>query len=1216
MVVVGEDPSWLWACEQMGLLPVLWLGASAASESATRQFFPELRYGGSDPACLSEGIGQKVRAVMVSGSLSGDHLWALQLPGVEWIFSAGKPIRGRMFLKYWQQMESLKLGHSERGGVTDGHYQLQAFRRRGEEARADARQDIKLPTRKPRDLLTVVYDCVETGKDWIKPVTPHVQKPTVRPVSGMRDVFQGGGLLPVRSSRFTRFIVPGVRSRTGWVIRPLTGVEQLQARDVPTRIAEAMNKESDTRAQCWEQLTPAKCLVDGASFILQKHNCATWLTGALVQGVDIPFVAPVVPVTEAEDPKVENGTPGRSHLGLGPQLQREEAEEVDQEARNLKAVKADDAEVPVELWNARIQGRLHPGASKAAVDRALSLLRARCLRWWTRKVTLSYLAWRKGRPHDSKSEVVRNDEAALDGISRAADSSWWQWDAGSRCFFWRWPEDYMIPIRDGVEPWIFGELPKYTRAQRGEKNPQQRARMVEKLSTVLRRGYISPGRIASLTSFFGVPKGTEDIRMVYDGTASGLNDSMWAPNFPLPTVAHQLRALAPGSWMGDLDVSDMFLNFMLHESIREVCGVDLTLFQESTETERLEVRWERWVRSAMGLKSSPYNAVQAMLILEEQIFGDRADPANPFRWDFVRLNLPGSPGYDPSLAWVAKIRREDGAVAGDVFIYVDDLRVTGPDRVTCEQGMRRAACVMNTHGVQDASRKRREASQGENGAAWAGSIASVTDENVYVRVSQEKWDKMKLYLRETVADLEGSDQLVRKSLETRRGFLNYVTRTYPEMTPYLKGFHLTIDGWRPDRDGEGWKKRKRRPNPTVFSEEGLKAQGEYESELIEADPAEAPKMVDPAPRLAGDLKALIELTSGSEPPMRRVRCREMIGVFYGFGDASRDGFGTTFRHQSGNTEFRFGQWCTEESERSSNYRELKNLVELIEERVATGELRGCEMFLFTDNSTAESVYCKGNSSSRLLFDLVLRLRKLAFEGDLLLHVVHVAGTRMIAEGTDGISRGDAGEGAMLGQDMLDFVPLHLSAVDRSPKLVDWCKSWWDEERGPLHHQTPEDWFANHTEGNFLWTPAPAAAEAVVEQLGKAQHKRPHACHIVIVPRLLTGRWRKDLMKRADLVLTVPCGVSVWDANQHEPLLMFICLPLSSHAPWRLRRTPYLESFGRIMRAVFDDTPERSGSVLRKFLSRTRSLESLSSGLVRGVLRGSYDESVLSKAARG
>ncbi len=361
VVVVGEDPSWLWACEQMGLLPVLWLGASAASESATRQFFPELRYGGSDPACLSEGIGQKVRAVMVSGSLSGDHLWALQLPGVEWIFSAGKPIRGRMFLKYWQQMESLKLGHSERGGVTDGHYQLQAFRRRGEEARADARQDIKLPTRKPRDLLTVVYDCVETGKDWIKPVTPHVQKPTVRPVPGMRDVFQGGGLLPVRSSRFTRFIVPGVRSRTGWVIRPLTGVEQLQARDVPTRIAEAMNKESDTRAQCWEQLTPAKCLVDGASFILQKHNCATWLTGALVQGVDIPFVAPVVPVTEAEAPKVENGTPGRSHLGLGPQLQREETEEADQEARNLKAVKADDAEVPVELWNARIRGRLHPG---------------------------------------------------------------------------------------------------------------------------------------------------------------------------------------------------------------------------------------------------------------------------------------------------------------------------------------------------------------------------------------------------------------------------------------------------------------------------------------------------------------------------------------------------------------------------------------------------------------------------------------------------------------------------------------------------------------------------------------------------------------------------------------------------------------------------------------------------------------------------------------
>ena len=37
------------------------------------------------------------------------------------------------------------------------------------------------------------------------------------------------------------------------------------------------------------------------------------------------------------------------------------------------------------------------------------------------------------------------------------------------------------------------------------------------------------------------------------------------------------------------------------------------------------------------------------------------------------------------------------------------------------------------------------------------------------------------------------------------GFLVYVTRTYPSMIPYLKGFHLTAHMWRGNRDEEGWK---------------------------------------------------------------------------------------------------------------------------------------------------------------------------------------------------------------------------------------------------------------------------------------------------------------------------------------------------------------------------------------------------------------------------
>jgi hypothetical protein len=36
------------------------------------------------------------------------------------------------------------------------------------------------------------------------------------------------------------------------------------------------------------------------------------------------------------------------------------------------------------------------------------------------------------------------------------------------------------------------------------------------------------------------------------------------------------------------------------------------------------------------------------------------------------------------------------------------------------------------------------------------------------------------------------------------------------------------------------------------------------------------------------------------------------------------------------------------------------------------------------------------------------------------------------QGTDGLSRGDFSAGVMAGQQMLQFVPLHLSAGERSP----------------------------------------------------------------------------------------------------------------------------------------------------------------------------------------
>jgi hypothetical protein len=163
--------------------------------------------------------------------------------------------------------------------------------------------------------------------------------------------------------------------------------------------------------------------------------------------------------------------------------------------------------------------------------------------------------------------------------------------------------------------------------------------------------YIQTGTVDSLASFFSVPKGDTDVRMVYDGTKSGLNDSLWAPWFAMSTIDMHLQIMGPETFMGDIDIGDMFHNFMLHEKVQRLAGIDITPFfpEELAKQKRMKVLWLRWVRRAMGLKNSPYNTIQGILFAEEVIKRNPSDPCNIFRWDDVPLNLPGGPAYQPGL---------------------------------------------------------------------------------------------------------------------------------------------------------------------------------------------------------------------------------------------------------------------------------------------------------------------------------------------------------------------------------------------------------------------------------------------------------------------------------------------------------------------------------------------------------------------------------------
>lgn len=376
--------------------------------------------------------------------------------------------------------------------------------------------------------------------------------------------------------------------------------------------------------------------------------------------------------------------------------------------------------------------------------------------------------------------------------------------------------------------------------------------------------------------------------------------------------------------------------------------------------------------------------------------------------------------------------RKGGALASDVYVYVDDGRPVGHTRRDCWQVSRKFGSKCSYYGVQDASRKVKGPDQ--QPGPWARTMV-FSDEGVDGLISDEKWQKTRGAIKELVAAHNRDPKnLIRAWLESIRGFLIYVARTYKNMRPYLKGLHLTIDSWRPYRNDEGWKLA------------GRELVAAKEEKSFEFDPRDrGPETVKAVKRLGSDLKALSELTASESPPRRPYQSMTQA-VAYLLGDASGGGFGSALLAKE-ELDYEAGEWREMYRGQSSNWREAENLVGRIENSVCEGRIKGCKLFVFTDNFVFEMTYYNGTSSEPGLFELTLCLHKVEMFGDLKVHVIHMAGTRMKVTGIDGLSRGDLLEGILTAsRDPLKYIPLNLGAIERSGgKVETWVRSWWGGE---------------------------------------------------------------------------------------------------------------------------------------------------------------------------
>ena len=113
------------------------------------------------------------------------------------------------------------------------------------------------------------------------------------------------------------------------------------------------------------------------------------------------------------------------------------------------------------------------------------------------------------------------------------------------------------------------------------------------------------------------------------------------------------------------------------------------------------------------------------------------------------------------------------------------------------------------------------------------------------------------------------------------------------------------------------------------------------------------------------------------------------------------------------------------------------------------------MCVGTDSKAADRIWNKGGSTDKELYEIMLEMQEIALERQFLIHLIHVAGSRIIRCGVDGISCGN------LQLENLDGgIYLHLSVnrdpISRSTTLLTWIQSWISD---PFLLAEPSDWFS-------------------------------------------------------------------------------------------------------------------------------------------------------------
>jgi hypothetical protein len=241
-----------------------------------------------------------------------------------------------------------------------------------------------------------------------------------------------------------------------------------------------------------------------------------------------------------------------------------------------------------------------------------------------------------------------------------------------------------------------------------------------------------------------------------------------------------------------------------------------------------------------------------------------------------------------------------------------------------------------------------------------------------------------------------------------------------------------------------------------------------------------------------------------------------LGVAYGDGSGSGTGGTVQILGRDGECptmEAWMGTWRAQVHSFSSNWKELRTLVHMMERELdqGKGRLWNATLFYFTDNLVTYYIVSGGSSSSPELQKLIRRLKYLELLLVVRLEVVHIPGKHMIDQRTDGLSRGLRLTGGGFKRTPREETRRIFEGLPVTARTIGWAR----REIAPFLRHTScsyvegtQAWTFRQIVGRAtLWFPAPEWAHQLIDAVVNAWTEQPWGTEaFFIIPRVFQRDW--------------------------------------------------------------------------------------------------------------